>query len=104
MDRLAAEGIAADILKELAVDYFYSMEGSAIRGTMLAGALKPVVRVTAIKEVDAEPLRRCLLDALPASAIGALWRETHRSLFIRHAQWRAYHRRGRRFGGRGDGP
>lgn len=79
--RLAAAGRPAEIVRRLEVDYFYSMEGSAIRGSMRAGALDPVVRVTGAPGSGPEDLRGPLVEALLASAIGALWREVHASRF-----------------------
>ncbi|GIX16012.1 MAG: hypothetical protein KatS3mg119_0198 [Rhodothalassiaceae bacterium] len=57
------------------------MEGSAIRGSMRAGALDPVVRVTGAPGSGPEDLRGPLVEALLASPIGALWREVHASRF-----------------------
>ena len=81
VERLRGAGLSADVVRRLEIDYVYGMEGSAIRGTMAARALAPVIRLHGPTGPEADGLRGILLDALLASPIGALWREAHRSRF-----------------------
>jgi uncharacterized OsmC-like protein len=77
-----AEQQAIDLRNiRLIQDNFYTMEGSALRGTMVGGALP--VELTA--EIDAESDRATLLkllyDATAASPLNGLMRGEHHSLF-----------------------
>ncbi|MEM7354996.1 MAG: OsmC family peroxiredoxin, partial [Acidobacteriota bacterium] len=66
---------------ELTLDNHYSMEGSALQGTMVGGALPPVLEVRL--DSDAEPAKVTALvsQAIDASPINGLLRGQHTSLF-----------------------
>ncbi len=80
-ERRKRAGLPAGILRRLEIDYFYGMEGSALRGTMKADALTPEIRLRAGDVSGVDGLQGLLLDGLLASPVGALWRETHASRF-----------------------
>jgi hypothetical protein len=63
----------------LTLDNRYTMEGSALRGTMVGGALPPAVRVTT--DGDDARLASICADALAASPLHGLLRGAHNSLF-----------------------
>lgn len=65
----------------LQLDNFYTMEGSALRGTMIGGALAPELRVTCESDADAPTLRSLCADAVDASALNGLLRGCNHSLF-----------------------
>ncbi|MGH3391720.1 MAG: hypothetical protein ACRDOO_22860 [Actinomadura sp.] len=59
----------------------YSMEGSALRGTMVGGALPPELEVEAGADVDPETLRALVTDAIATAPVRALLGPVHQSLF-----------------------
>jgi uncharacterized OsmC-like protein len=63
------------------LDNFYTTEGSALRGTMLAGALPPELSVQTGSPVAPEQLRALCADAVNASPVNGLVRGTRTSLF-----------------------
>jgi organic hydroperoxide reductase OsmC/OhrA len=70
-------------------DNFYTMEGSALQGTMTGGAL-PVELVAEIdSDADRETLTGLVHDAIAAAPINGLLRGVHESLFslTRHGAW-----------------
>lgn len=71
-------GVALDDLR-LTLDNYYTMEGSAIRGTMLGGALPPELLVEA--DVARDTLRSLSADAIDASPLNGLLRGTNTSVF-----------------------
>jgi organic hydroperoxide reductase OsmC/OhrA len=70
--------VALDGLR-LTLDNYYTMEGSAIRGTMLGGALPPELLVEAA--VAPDTLRNLSADAIDASPLNGLLRGSNTSLF-----------------------
>lgn len=56
------------------LDSRYTMEGSALRGTMVGGALAPEVRVEARSELDPAAFRLLVCDALGVSTAAGLLR------------------------------
>lgn len=60
---------------ELTLDNRYTMEGSALRGTMLGGSLPPTLKVTA------GPDNGLCADALAGSPLHGLLRDAHSSVF-----------------------
>lgn len=73
-------GIAIRDLR-LALDNFYTMEGSAIRGTMLGGALPPELHIDVDADADTDTLRSISADAIDASPLNGLLRGENISLF-----------------------
>jgi uncharacterized OsmC-like protein len=68
----------------LALHNRYTMEGSALRGTMVGGALAPEVGAD-LPEVPADLVRPLLADALDASPVNGLLRVEHAGRFsLRH--------------------
>lgn len=65
----------------LTQDTFYSMEGSALRGTMTGGALTPVLRVRAACELSEPELQSLTAEAVAACPLAGLISEPHESLF-----------------------
>ncbi len=65
----------------LVLDNRYTMEGSAIRGTMVGGALPPDVRVELATEAGEDDVRNLAADAVDASPLNGLLRGEHTSLF-----------------------
>ncbi|MDQ3475064.1 MAG: OsmC family peroxiredoxin [Actinomycetota bacterium] len=65
----------------LTLDNFYTMEGSAVRGTMIGGALPPELQVACETEADVATLRNLCADAVEASALNGLLRGQNTSLF-----------------------
>ncbi len=65
----------------LVQDTFYSMEGSALRGTMTGGALPPELQVEADSELSDDELRALAAEGVAASPLAGLVRGEHRSLF-----------------------
>lgn len=63
------------------LDNFYTTEGSALRGTMVAGALPPVLSIQTRSAVAPEGLRTLCVDAVNASPVNGLVRGVHTSLF-----------------------
>ena len=76
----AARGIELRGLR-LEQDSFYTMEGSALRGTMTGGALPPRLRVEAGGDLSEEELRALAADAVAGSPLAGLVTGTHNSLF-----------------------
>jgi len=66
---------------ELTLDNHYSMEGSALRGTMTGGALAPELLVRVKADTDRDTLTMLLMQAIDASPINGLMRGLHTSLF-----------------------
>ena len=65
----------------LTLDNHYTMEGSALRGTMIGGALPPEVSLECTTDLDADGLRGLLSDAVHASPVNALLRHPLTSVF-----------------------
>lgn len=65
----------------LTQDNYYTMEGSAIRGTMLGGALAPELNIEIDADADPEVLRSLGADAVDASPLNGLLRGANTSLF-----------------------
>jgi uncharacterized OsmC-like protein len=63
------------------LDNLYTTEGSALRGTMLAGALPPTLAVGTAGGTAPERLRTLCADAVNASPVNGLVRGVHTSLF-----------------------
>jgi uncharacterized OsmC-like protein len=69
----------ADI--ELTLANHYSMEGSALRGTMLGGAIHPRLDVEIVSDTDAADLSDLVESAVVASPVNGLLRGVSESLF-----------------------
>lgn len=65
----------------LVQDNFYTMEGSALKGTMVGGALPVELEVRIDADADDEALNELIVDAVAASPLHGLMRKVHRSLF-----------------------
>lgn len=65
----------------LVQDNFYTMEGSALRGTMVGGALPVELEVQIDTDADDRALNELLLNAVHASPLNGLMRKVHTSLF-----------------------
>jgi hypothetical protein len=65
----------------LTLDNHYTMEGSALRGTMVGGALPPELSLDCTADLDADGLRGLLSDAVHASPVDALVRRALTSSF-----------------------
>ena len=65
----------------LVQDNFYTMEGSALRGTMVGGALPVELEVRIDTDADDRALNELLLHAIHASPLNGLMRQIHTSLF-----------------------
>jgi hypothetical protein len=65
----------------LTLDNYYTMEGSALQGTMTGGALPPELGVETEANVDGETIRRLAAEAVRTSPIDGLVRGIHGSLF-----------------------
>lgn len=65
----------------LTLDNYYTMEGSALRGTMTGGAKAPELNVEIDADTDVDFLRGLVAAALDASPINGLMRGVHTSLF-----------------------
>jgi uncharacterized OsmC-like protein len=63
------------------LDNFYTTEGSAIRGTMRAGALPPTLSVETRSGVAPEKLRALCADAMHAAPVNGLLHGSQTSLF-----------------------
>jgi uncharacterized OsmC-like protein len=63
------------------LDNFYTTEGSALRGTMVAGSLAPILAVETESGTAPEQLRTLCADAVNASPVNGLVRGVHTSLF-----------------------
>lgn len=66
---------------ELTLGNFYSMEGSALKGTMLGGAKNPELTVQIAADADAADLESLLMEAVQSSPIVGLIRGVNNSLF-----------------------
>ena len=62
-------------------DNYYTMEGSALRGTMVGGALPVDLEVQIDSDADDATLNELLLHAVDASPLNGLMRKVHESLF-----------------------
>jgi organic hydroperoxide reductase OsmC/OhrA len=62
-------------------DNYYSMEGSALRGTMTGGALPVELTAEVPGDADRDTLGNLLQEALAASPVSGLLRGVHESLF-----------------------
>ncbi len=76
----AARGVELRGLR-LVQDTFYSMHGSALRGTMTGGALPPVLRVEADCALSEAELQELAAEAVAASPLAGLVAGVHESLF-----------------------
>lgn len=76
----AARGVRIRDLR-LTLDNYYSMEGSALRGTMTGGALAPELHAEIDAEADPATLRSLVAQAVDASPVSGLLRGKHTSLF-----------------------
>ena len=65
----------------LVQDNFYTMEGSALRGTMVGGALPVDLELQIDCDADDETLNDLIRRAVDASPLNGLMRKVHRSLF-----------------------
>ena len=65
----------------LVQDNFYTMQGSALRGTMTGGALPVVLEIRVDADVDDDALHDLVATALRASPVDGLMREQHTSRF-----------------------
>ena len=65
----------------LVQDNYYTMEGSAIRGTMIGGALPVELEVMIDTDADDSALNELLIHAVQASPLNGLMRQVHTSLF-----------------------
>ena len=65
----------------LVQDNFYTMEGSALQGTMSGGALPVALAVHLTADADDALMARLSADAVLASPLNGLVRHQHRSLF-----------------------
>ncbi|WP_324277887.1 hypothetical protein [Blastococcus brunescens] len=76
----AQRGLRLDGLR-LTLDNVYTMEGSALRGTMIGGALPPELTIEADAGADVGTLRSLGADAIDASPLNGLLRGRSTSLF-----------------------
>jgi organic hydroperoxide reductase OsmC/OhrA/uncharacterized OsmC-like protein len=76
----AQRGVRMDDLR-LTLDNFYTMEGSALRGTMVGGALPPELNVEVDADADRGTLNSLVADAVDASPLNGLLRGQNTSLF-----------------------
>ena len=65
----------------LTLDNRYTMAGSALRGTMVGGALPPELTVECDTDLDGDGLRGLVADAVHASPVNALLRQALESAF-----------------------
>ncbi len=73
-------GIAYDDLR-VVLDNHYTMEGSAIKGTMIGGALPPDVTVELATDADEASARNLAADAIDAAPLNGLLRGENTSRF-----------------------
>jgi hypothetical protein len=76
----ATRGLQIDDI-ELTLGNHYSMEGSALRGTMMGGALTPELTVDIGADADIEDLQTLVHDAVAASPVNGLLSGENHSLF-----------------------
>jgi len=84
MNEITALAVARDIAisdLKLTVDTFYSMEGSALRGTMTGGAAPPRLVAEVAADADDKTVRRLVLDALATSPATGLFKGVLNSRF-----------------------
>ncbi|HUF96215.1 MAG TPA: OsmC family protein [Acidimicrobiia bacterium] len=84
MNEITALAPARDIAisdAKLTVDTFYSMEGSALQGTMMGGAAAPRLVAQIASDADAEAVRRLVLDAVATSPATGLFKGVLNSRF-----------------------
>jgi hypothetical protein len=84
MNEITALAVARDIAigdLKLTVDTFYSMEGSALQGTMVGGAAAPRLVAEVGSDADSEELRRLILDAVATSPATGLFKGVLNSRF-----------------------
>ncbi len=65
----------------LTLDNYYTMEGSALRGTMVGGALPPELSLECTADLDPDGLHGLVADAVRASVVDALLRRALGSAF-----------------------
>jgi hypothetical protein len=84
LDEIAAlaqqRGIALDAI-ELVQDNYYTMRGSALKGTMTGGARDVLLEARIDSPADAETLRSLVCDAVAAAPVHGLLRGENDSLF-----------------------
>jgi len=73
-------GISIDDIR-LIQDNYYSMKGSALKGTMTGGARDIELEAEIVSNADTETLRTLVYDAVAASPLNGLMRGVHESLF-----------------------
>lgn len=73
-------GIAIDDIR-LVQDNYYTMQGSALKGTMIGGARDIDLEAQIASPADRETLRALVYDAVAASPLNGLMRGSHESLF-----------------------
>jgi len=66
---------------ELTLGNHYSMEGSALKGTMLGGAQTPELKATIVADADISDLEDLVRQAITASPINGLLQDVNNSLF-----------------------
>jgi uncharacterized OsmC-like protein len=76
----AQRGVAVDGLR-LTLDSYYTMEGSALRGTMIGGALPPELQVEVPSTRGIGDLEALCAEAVEAAPVHGLVRDEHRSRF-----------------------
>jgi hypothetical protein len=84
MNEITALAVARDIAisdLKLTVDTFYSMEGSALQGTMVGGAAAPRLVAEVGTDADVETVRRLILDAVATSPATGLFKGVLNSRF-----------------------
>jgi hypothetical protein len=84
MNEITALATARDIAIsdiKLTVDTFYSMEGSALQGTMVGGAAAPRLVAEVSADAEDETMRRLILDAVATSPATGLFRGVLNSRF-----------------------
>jgi len=77
MNEITALAAAREIVvsdTKLTLDTFYSMEGSALRGTMTGGAAAPRLVAEIAADADDETVRRLILDAVATSPATGLFK------------------------------
>ena len=75
-----ARGMTIDDI-ELTLGNFYSMEGSALKGTMLGGAMNPDLAVRISADAHAEDIAALVREAVSASPVNGLIEGVNNSLF-----------------------
>lgn len=75
-----ARGLEIDDI-QLTLANHYSMEGSALRGTMLGGAMPPELEVDIVADADSADLENLVSEAVAASPVNGLLNGRNDSLF-----------------------